>query len=177
MRLPRISIAAGVHLEAIIDSRPDTNSSIEVGATRVLTGAMVTDAHGGKKLSSISVVKDGRTETLQVDALAMAGGFSPIIHLACHRGARPVWSDEQSCFLAPGVLNGLTLAGSVNATDGIAASLVEGVRQGRGACRKPGLQAGPSGVWTGRGRHELPTIATALVDSGHQEQGLCRLPE
>ncbi len=103
------------------------NHSVELGATRVLTGAVVTDAHGGKKLSSIRVAKDGRTETLQVDALAMAGGFSPIIHLACHRGARPVWSDEKSCFLAPERLKGLTLAGSVNATDGIQASLAEGV--------------------------------------------------
>lgn len=119
-------IAAGVHLEAIIDSRPDAGQSTEFGTTRVLTGTVVNDAQGGKKLSSIRITKDGRSETLQVDALAMAGGFSPIIHLACHRGARPVWSDDKSCFLAPEGLHGLALAGSVNSTDGIQTSLMEG---------------------------------------------------
>lgn len=136
-------IAAGIHLEAIIDSRPDVNHSVELGATRVLTGAVVTDAHGGKKLSSIRVAKDGRTETLQVDALAMAGGFSPIIHLACHRGARPVWSDEKSCFLAPERLKGLTLAGSVNATDGIQASLAEGVTKSAAMVESLGFKPNP----------------------------------
>lgn len=136
-------IAAGVHLEAIIDSRPTAGQSSKFGATRIMTGTVVNDAHGGKTLSSIRITKDGRSETLQINALAMAGGFSPIIHLACHRGARPIWSDEKSCFLAPKALNGLALAGSVNATDGIQTCLAEGAGKAAELVRSLGFKAIP----------------------------------
>lgn len=102
---------AGVELSVIIDSRASANISYDGGA-RVIHGAYVTDAAGGKSLASVTIGGSGRSETIKVDALAMAGGFSPIIHLACHRGGRPVWSDELSAFLAPEGLKGLALAGS-----------------------------------------------------------------
>ena len=109
----------------IIDSRPNT-TDVPTGKARVIRGAMVTDAHGGKSLSSITVSASGRRETIYVDSLAMAGGFSPIIHLALHRGGKPIWSDEESAFLAPANLKNLSLAGSVTG----AASLAQCVSQG-----------------------------------------------
>ena len=118
--------AAGVNLVAIIDSRPDATISAYDGQARIIKDAVVSDAKGGKALTSINVLKDGRSEALPVDALAMSGGFSPIINLACHRGGKPVWSDEQSAFLAPQSLNDLTPAGSVNARHGLAACLEDG---------------------------------------------------
>ena len=83
-------------------------------------------AHGGKALTSISVFKGGKTETLSVDALAMSGGFNPTIHLACQRGERPTWSDENGAFIVPDQRKGLTLAGSVATTNGLAACLEAG---------------------------------------------------
>jgi sarcosine oxidase subunit alpha len=115
----------GIEPVAIIDSRTDATPPYS-GKARVILGGYVSDAKGGKALSSIEIWKGGRTETLSVDALAVAGGFSPIIHLACHRGGKPLWSDEQAAFLAPKDLIGLELAGSVRATDDIAACLAEG---------------------------------------------------
>ena len=116
---------AGVELVAIIDSRQQSGMAYD-GRARVLTGARVTDAKGSKSLAGITVAVGGRSETLSVDALAMAGGFSPIIHLACHRGGRPVWSDEQHAFLAPQGLDGIALAGSAAGTAGIEACIAEG---------------------------------------------------
>jgi NADPH-dependent 2,4-dienoyl-CoA reductase/sulfur reductase-like enzyme len=46
------------------------------------------------------------------DALAMSGGWSPIVHLMCQRGAKPVWSDEKQAFLAPDVGGAFAAAGS-----------------------------------------------------------------
>jgi heterotetrameric sarcosine oxidase alpha subunit len=119
---------AGVEVAAVVDSRPDASISWTGGA-RVIKGAFVCDAHGGKSLSRIDIRGSGKTETLAVDALAMAGGVSPVIHLACHRGGKPVWSDEQGAFLAPPGLKGLSLAGAVNAKAGIAACLADGTTQ------------------------------------------------
>ncbi|SES24025.1 sarcosine oxidase subunit alpha family protein [Rhizobium sp. NFR03] len=120
--------AHGIVPEIIVDSRADAAFPYQ-GKARVVTGAVVSDAAGGKALSSITVLRNGETETVAVDALAMAGGFSPIIHLACHRGAKPLWSDAQSAFLAPGNLVGLDLAGSVATTSGIAACFEDGARK------------------------------------------------
>ncbi|MBX4937037.1 sarcosine oxidase subunit alpha [Rhizobium binae] len=117
--------ARGIVPVAIIDSRPE-GSAAYAGHARVIKGAFVSDAKGGKALSSIEISRSGGRETLKTDALAVAGGFSPIIHLACHRGGKPVWSDEQAAFLAPESLIGLQLAGSVLGASSIAASLTEG---------------------------------------------------
>ena len=136
--------AAGVHVEAIVDSRPDGATSGYTGPARVLKGAVVTDAHGGKALSSITVRQGGKMDRMQVDALAMSGGFSPIIHLACHRGGKPQWSDEHACFLAPEKLNGLALAGSAVATDGIRACLLDGAEKASALVRSLGFNASPA---------------------------------
>lgn len=117
---------AGVDLAAIIDSRPSGGVAY-TGKARVLRNAVVTDAAGGKSLSSIQIKQDGRFLTLSVDAVGVAGGFSPIIHLACHRGGKPVWSEQQSAFLAPEGLKGLTLAGSSTGSASLADCVAQGV--------------------------------------------------
>ncbi|CZT37430.1 sarcosine oxidase subunit alpha family protein [Rhizobium sp. 9140] len=120
--------AHGIVPGIVVDSRADAAFPYR-GKARIVTGAVVSDAAGGKAISSITVRRNGQTETVRADALAMAGGFSPIIHLACHRGAKPLWSDAQSAFLAPGDLVGLDLAGAVATTAGIAACLEDGARK------------------------------------------------
>jgi sarcosine oxidase subunit alpha len=119
---------AGVVLSAIIDVRAGANASYS-GRARVIRSAVVTHARGGKSLSSIAVSLSGRRETLDVDALAMSGGFSPIIHLACHRGGRPAWCAEQSAFMAPGDLKELALAGAAAGATGIADCFSQGSAQ------------------------------------------------
>ena len=38
----------------------------------------------------------------------MSGGWSPVVHLACHKGAKPLWDDELAGFLPPASAPGLT---------------------------------------------------------------------
>jgi len=132
--------SAGVDLVAVIDSRADTVFRYS-GRARVIKGAYVSDAYGGKALSSISVWKNGSVEMLEADALAMSGGFSPIIRLACHRGAKPIWSDEHAGFLAPTSVNGFDLAGAVNTSSGIATCLAEGAARGAASVEGLGFAA------------------------------------
>ncbi|MCZ7498704.1 sarcosine oxidase subunit alpha [Agrobacterium sp. ST15.13.015] len=130
--------AQGVALAAIIDSREQGNPGYE-GKARVIKGGVVSNAKGGKALSAIEVFANGKAESLNVDALAMSGGFSPIIHLACHRGGRPVWSEDDAAFLAPGNLKGLELAGAVSAINGVAACLEDGARKGAALAQELGF--------------------------------------
>ncbi|KAA3515599.1 sarcosine oxidase subunit alpha [Agrobacterium rosae] len=146
----------GIVPVAIIDSRPESNPAY-TGKARVIKGAYVSDAQGGKALSSISVFRNGTIETIKVDALAMSGGYSPIIHLACHRGGKPVWSDEQSAFLAPQGLKGVALAGAVAATSGISSCLEEGAARAAALVAEFGFNTSPASF----GRVEGDTISTA----------------
>ncbi|MBB4008786.1 sarcosine oxidase subunit alpha [Allorhizobium taibaishanense] len=116
--------ASGVEVTALIDSRRQAQTAW-AGRARLVRGGLVSDAHGGKTLDAIDLWREGQTERLKVDALAMSGGFSPIIHLACHRGGKPQWSDAHSAFLAPSALKGLTLAGSAAGVFGLAACMAD----------------------------------------------------
>ncbi len=119
--------AAGVKLAAIIDSRvAGASNGVYSGPARIVRGGFVSDAEGGKALSSITVFKDGQTEKLAVDALAMSGGFSPVIHLACQRGGRPEWSDAHAAFIVAEDRKGLSLAGAAATVNGLAACLEAG---------------------------------------------------
>ncbi|MDG3578234.1 sarcosine oxidase subunit alpha family protein [Rhizobium sp. YJ-22] len=131
---------AGVSQVTIIDSRPEGGIHY-AGAARIVRGGVVRDAHGGKALTSITIAAGGKTERLRVDALAMSGGFSPIIHLACHRGGKPHWSDEKSAFMAPSGLQGLSLIGSAAGIDGIAACLEDGAAKGAALAETFGFKA------------------------------------
>jgi sarcosine oxidase subunit alpha len=103
--------AAGVEVAAIIDTRANSGERWN-GKARVLTGACIIDALGTKQVRGVSVASGSGTQEIDADALAMSGGWSPIIHLACHRGARPVWSELHAAFLAPERQDGLLIAGS-----------------------------------------------------------------
>ncbi|MEN0116174.1 MAG: sarcosine oxidase subunit alpha [Agrobacterium cavarae] len=132
--------AKGVSLVAIIDSRNEGNLSYG-GKARVIKGGVVANTKGSKALTRIEVYQNGSTEHLDVDALAMSGGFSPVIHLACHRGGKPVWSDEEAAFLAPNRLEGLDFAGAVSATHGLAACLEDGANKGAELAQALGFAA------------------------------------
>ncbi|MEK1889994.1 MAG: sarcosine oxidase subunit alpha family protein [Phyllobacterium sp.] len=132
---------AGVTIAAIIDSRKDGPTAAYCGNARVVQGGVVSNAHGRKSLSSITVLKDGRSEDLRVNSLAMSGGFSPVIHLACHRGGKPMWSDTHAAFLAPQDLNGLALAGAANAVHGIQACLDAGAKAATDLIARLGIAA------------------------------------
>ncbi|MUZ62427.1 sarcosine oxidase subunit alpha [Agrobacterium vitis] len=124
--------AAGVRVTALIDSRRDATTAYQ-GKARLVRGGLVSNVYGGKSVEGLDLWREGQLERLEVDSLAMSGGFSPIIHLACHRGGKPRWSDEHSAFLAPESLNNLVLAGSASGVFGLVASMASGFEQAKQA--------------------------------------------
>ncbi|QOZ36506.1 sarcosine oxidase subunit alpha family protein [Bradyrhizobium sp. CCBAU 53421] len=132
---------AGVQLAAIIDSRRSgAAAGVYDGPARIINGAFVPDAEGGKALSSITILQNARKQKLAVDALAMSGGFSPVIHLACHRGGRPTWSDREGAFLAAEDHNGLSLAGAAVKTSDLAGCLQAGASKAAALLGKLGIK-------------------------------------
>ncbi len=130
--------AHGIDIAAIIDSRADSTEVAPFG-TRVIRGGSIVDTKGRSRLSGITVERSGFEERIDCDAMGMSGGFSPVIHLACQRGAKPVWSETLKAFVAPDVGAGLRLAGSAAGLYALAACLKDGADKARTIASDLGL--------------------------------------
>ncbi|MBX2830007.1 MAG: sarcosine oxidase subunit alpha family protein [Rhodospirillales bacterium] len=138
--------ARGIEVAAIIDPRTCPNTRYQ-GKARHIAGAMVRDTDGRKGIKSITVRHDdGRDEVINVDALAVSGGYSPIVHLACHRGAKPVWSDQHAGFMPPETSDGMTPAGAVAGNVGIASCFDAGAKAAVAALDALGFSAQPANL-------------------------------
>ncbi len=81
------------------------------------TGSAPLNAGGLSSIKSIDVAAvagDGWQfeSRMNCDLLLVSGGWSPVVHLMSHRGVKPVWNDEQACFIAPASHEPLHVAGS-----------------------------------------------------------------
>lgn len=139
----------GVEVPAVIDSRPVVSPQLAAqtsGAIRVLTGSRVVATKGWNALRAVTVRTPAGTEDIEVDALAVSGGWDPAVHLCCHRGGRPVWNDAIAAFVPGSLPKGLMVAGAANGTLTLAACLSEGWRVGAQAAQAAGFTAKPIDV-------------------------------
>ena len=115
----------GVHVEVVIDSRLDATA--DAGSIPVLKGGLVVNVKGGKRVAAIELADH---TTIPCDALAMAGGWSPVVNLACHKGAKPTWNDTIAGFVPPDVGPAFTAAGSARGLMKLSECLADGAKQG-----------------------------------------------
>ncbi|MCO5732074.1 sarcosine oxidase subunit alpha family protein [Rhizobium sp. SSA_523] len=138
--LARDLLAAGVEVTALIDPRPSSADPVPEGL-RLIRGGMVTSTKGHMSLKAVVTERSGYEEEIACDALAMSGGWSPIVHLMCQRGARPVWSEERQAFLAPDVGAAFVPAGGAAGLLSLAACLKDGAERAIRLCRDLGFAA------------------------------------
>ncbi|MAD44449.1 MAG: sarcosine oxidase subunit alpha [Oceanospirillaceae bacterium] len=141
----------GRQVVAVVDSRPDPDGELvaaaEKAGIRVIKGSVVYDVQGSKRVKSVSVARLSTTElslagsetTLDCDTVATSGGWSPVVHLSCHTGSRPVWDDDVIGFV-PGPANQKQLlAGGIQGHYSIAECLAEGFSAGAQAATNAGF--------------------------------------
>ena len=100
---------AGVGVAAVVDARqeaigPLPKQARELGI-RILTGKGIRKVKGGKHVTGVEICRiDSKgtafTEKLDCDAVAMSGGWSPVVHLWSHCGGKLIW-DEAGSFFRP----------------------------------------------------------------------------
>ena len=93
----------------------------------VLRGRMVADVTGGKGVKAVHLT-DGTH--IACDAVAMSGGWSPIVNLACHRGAKPKWDDESAGLPAARNGSAFSVAGSAAGRMLLSECLADGAAKG-----------------------------------------------
>jgi heterotetrameric sarcosine oxidase alpha subunit len=136
---------AGVQMAAIIDARGAVSPALLDEAkrieTRVLCGAQVVDAHGGRGLGRITVRdRAGQLSQIDIDTLAVSGGWNPNVALSTHLGGRPRWSDAIAAFVPGDVPRGMTVVGAAGGSFALADALREGAAAGGEAAEATGFR-------------------------------------
>lgn len=94
----------------LLDARPSIAGKLEKfadhGGVSLRLGHAPLNACGTKRVREleIAVAEAGRwipKTRANCDLLLLSGGWSPVVNLLSHQGARPIWNAELACFLPP----------------------------------------------------------------------------
>ncbi|WP_179379987.1 sarcosine oxidase subunit alpha family protein [Jannaschia marina] len=105
-RTAKALLEAGLRVPAILDVRPEVNSPIvrdikDLGV-KVHMGRGIARVHGNDAVTGVSVclqAGDGAVmQEIRCDAVAMSGGWSPVVHLWSHCGGKLLWDAERAMF-------------------------------------------------------------------------------
>ena len=144
-------VAAGVNVVALIDSRPGEGHDDPFKTFRAAT---VSETRGRLGLRQITIRTERAESRLEVDCLAVSGGWNPTLHLTCHMNGRPLWNPAIAAFVpAPDAVPGLDPAGAARGLFSTAACLAEGV----GAAQRALVELG---------RH-MPEMPLPRAEDGH----------
>jgi len=97
---------AGLTVPAVIDARPevtgDLPAAVRARGVRVLAGHGVAKVIGRKRVTGVSFCvqagEGAEIESLACDAVAMSGGWSPVVHLWSHCGGKLIWDEARAMF-------------------------------------------------------------------------------
>lgn len=97
---------AGLHVPCIIDPRDELSGSLPAEAMklgiRVETKSAIGKVKGGKRVNAVTrcaqAGEGGTLEEISCDAVAMSGGWSPVVHLWSHCGGKLNWDADQALF-------------------------------------------------------------------------------
>jgi sarcosine oxidase subunit alpha len=148
---------AGLEVPVILDARASGGGALAEEARalgiRVENGKGIAKVKGGKRVTGVAICAqagEGATlEEIKCDAVAMSGGWSPVVHLWSHCGGKLVWDDAQAFFRpdetrAPTNQNGAAFvltAGSAHGALHLAEVLQNAVAAGEQAAASVGQPA------------------------------------
>ncbi|WP_417720462.1 sarcosine oxidase subunit alpha family protein [Salipiger sp.] len=149
---------AGLDVPAILDARPMGGGRVMEEARqlgiRVEPGRAVAKVLGGKRVEGVATcIQAGQGAVLEVipcDAVAMSGGWSPVVHLWSHCGGKLLWDEAAACFrpdpARPATghdgLPFVTAAGAANGDVSLAEVLQGADRAGKSCAEAAGFAAG-----------------------------------
>ncbi len=109
---------AGIGIAAIVDSRPDLDPSLKARASdlglELIPHAVVIGTHGAKAVTGITLAPLGSRQVRKIacDALLMAGGWTPTVHLWSHGKGKLGWDEALGAFVPEGEMDRVTCTGA-----------------------------------------------------------------
>ena len=148
---------AGLEVPAIIDARPAGGGALMEEAKalgiRVETGKGIAKVKGGKRVTGVAICAQAGEgsvlDEIKCDAVAMSGGWSPVVHLWSHCGGKLNWDEVQNHF-APDASRGPTNqdgdvfvipAGAANGPISLGDVLADATEAGKQAAKMVGKPA------------------------------------
>lgn len=97
---------AGLAVPCIVDARANVTGDLPAKARslgiRVAAGMAVAKVKGGKRVTGVSICMQAGEgaviEEISCDAVAMSGGWSPVVHLWSHCGGKLTWDTTHAHF-------------------------------------------------------------------------------
>ncbi|RMD47439.1 MAG: sarcosine oxidase subunit alpha family protein, partial [Alphaproteobacteria bacterium] len=97
---------AGLEVPAVLDARPRIEGALPERARalgiRVEAGRGIARVLGSRRVTGVEVcLAEGEgavLETISCDAVAMSGGWSPVVHLWSHCGGKLIWDEARALF-------------------------------------------------------------------------------
>ncbi len=96
---------AGVDVLRVVDARdtagPLAEEARQLGI-RVDPGKAIAKVKGGKRVKKVAICNQegigGAREEVECDAVAMSGGWSPVVHMWSHCGGKLIWDEANAHF-------------------------------------------------------------------------------
>ncbi|WP_299352791.1 sarcosine oxidase subunit alpha family protein [uncultured Shimia sp.] len=148
---------AGLEVPVILDARAMGGGALVDEARamgiRVENGKGIAKVKGGKRVTGVAICmqagEGAAVEEIACDAVAMSGGWSPVVHLWSHCGGKLIWDEDQAHFRpdagrAPTNQDGVGFvipAGSANGPLDLAAVAADAHEAGKAAAKAAGLKA------------------------------------
>ena len=96
----------GLEVPVILDARPEGGGKLAELAReqgfRVENGKAISKVKGGKRVTGVAICAQAGEgavlEEITCDAVAMSGGWSPVVHLWSHCGGKLTWDEAQAHF-------------------------------------------------------------------------------
>ncbi|MCY1127095.1 sarcosine oxidase subunit alpha family protein [Frigidibacter sp. RF13] len=97
---------AGLIVAAVVDARASVTGAlpdaVRAKGIRVLEGRGIAKVKGTKRVTGVSICaqagEGAEIEEIDCDAIAMSGGWSPVVHLWSHCGGKLIWDDARAMF-------------------------------------------------------------------------------
>ncbi|MCM2561239.1 sarcosine oxidase subunit alpha family protein [Lutimaribacter sp. EGI FJ00015] len=172
----------GLEVPAIIDARAGGGGALAQQARdlgiRVETGKGIAKVKGTRRVEGVAICAQAGEgavlDEIKCDAVAMSGGWSPVVHLWSHCGGKLDWDDAQSMFRprASAPPTGATgeafviPAGSANGHLGLGDVLADADAAGRAAAQAVGATPPKTAAPQGAGPDEAPIEPVWLMPQG-----------
>ncbi|PZQ21503.1 MAG: sarcosine oxidase subunit alpha [Sphingopyxis macrogoltabida] len=125
---------AGAHIAAIVDLRDDIDPPAGPDGVRCIRQASIAGTSGRLRVQSLTLRHaDGRTETLPCDAVLMAGGFTPSVHLFSQSRGTLRWDEALQAYIPEASPENLVCAGAGRGIFALQEALADGMAAGRAA--------------------------------------------
>jgi len=172
----------GLDIPAILDARASGGGALADEARalgiRVENGKAIASVKGGKRVTGVAICAQAGEgavlEEINCDAVAMSGGWSPVVHLWSHCGGKLIWDAERAHFrpdaskppLGATGEGFVIVAGAANGAGDLATTLADADAAGKAAATASGHKPKNVAAPQGSASDEAPLLPVWLMPQG-----------